>query len=272
MSDMDEAIKALESAESDGGVTPEQAPVGGEADGNVTPEAFFEWEDPATQEHISFENKGKLADYLKHSSMRRSELDGEKKKIAEQREAFERKMKSFESERSIQNERYADVMKMDSWLKTHPDAEALLVEQMRKHSGNPDLEQLFSEKLKPMEEKLSAYEKEQEDRRNAEKQREVFAQLAKKHKDFNEEKLTQFIAELQEVPETDQEFSAHEVLYYALLGKQALADLERRAASQPSKRPSITGSGAGTLQPKKPGDMTEQERDAMAAQILSEIT
>lgn len=276
MSDLEQAaVEALESVDSGGDVGAQDTSVGSEPNGPVgeQSEAFFEFEHPQTKEKLTFRNKGELADHLRHSSMRHEDYEKLSKTAQERAKHFEERVKSLQTKEESLNEAYSKISKMDKFLKENPQiAEEISTRMKSKPNQSPDLDRLLEERMKPIQEKISEYEKIEQQREADRRRQTAVSRLKERYPDADDKKITGYLQQLQQIPQQDSEYALYELLYHALRGKETPAQVEQKFAQQAAKRrpPSVTSTPGRKDSGVDVTKMSKKEQAEYAASILDQ--
>lgn len=277
MSDVNqEAIDALNSVDSSDPVgTETEATVGGSEDQAVGDqgEVFFEWEHPTTKEKLAFRNKGELADHLRHSSMRKQELEAERRKIADRAKYFDEQTRKYELKERELLSKYDQITKMDKFLREHPDVAESIANAMsnRPKQDNSELKRLLEAELTPLKKELEETRAERQKRLEAERKQQVYSQLKSKYDDFDERQLEQYIEQLDQVPEQEKDLMLHELVYHALKGRNSIGELERKMSQQPAKKPNVVSTPGKQINKKDVASMSRKDMDRYAVEILESM-
>lgn len=274
MSDEQLAAEAMESAGSDAPVGGEETPVGSEPETSVggdSAEPFFKYTfDDGTEQ--AFRNPGELATFIKHSGMRKSDLDREREALKSQGQKFSERMKSLEAKETELRNAYNKIQKYERIL-NNPAAEKEIeaLAQRLRGTGQPDLDQLFQERLKPYEEKLSKIEQIEKEREEAAARDRALSQLESQLDGFDRKAVTEMLQQISQVPEQDQMRTLYEILHYANVGKMTPAQVEQKLAMQQSKKrpPSVTSTpGRATSGGADPENMSWKQLREEANKII----
>jgi hypothetical protein len=266
---VDQAVEAAGSSEPSqdaGGVATEGA---GGAEQELPEFRPFTWKDG--DKEFQFSRRAELADFLKNRS---SQWSSERKRAQETAAHFEKRMKDLEAKEQALQQGYGKWSKIDEAMKGNPRV-AQAIEQafqqaMRSGGGSPDLDRILEEKLSPLQEKLSAYEKAEQQRQAQVKRQRAISRLKSQYEDADDKVLMAELNRLQEVPDDDQEYALYELLYHALKGKTTPAAIEKKFAESQSKRrpPSVTSTPGRT---KGEADVTKMSRAERAEYALRQI-
>jgi hypothetical protein len=266
------AEEAMDSVVDDGGAVDEVAggdESTGSAEGSDLPEFKpFDWEEDGKK--FTFSRRAELADFLKN---RTGQAKSELQRARERAQHFEKRSGELQTKEQSLNEAYSKISKMDKFLKENPKIAQRIAQEMQGSKGNPELDQLLEERLKPFNEKLSKYEKAEQER-NAEQRREkTFKQLEGEVEGFDRSQVLAEINRLQELPEDRGEAALYELVHYALQGKRTPADVERKFAESASKRrpPSVTSTTGRGKQEPDPSQMSRSEQQEYALRIMDSV-
>lgn len=268
------AEEALDSAVEDDGIVEESAGSGeegstGGADGSELPEFKpFEWEEDGKK--FTFSRRAELADFLNN---RVGQSKSEIQRARERAKHFEQRMSELQTKEGSLNEAYAKISKMDKFLKDNPQIAQRIAQEMQGSKGRPDLDRLLEERIKPINEKLSKYEKAEQEREASQRRQKTFEQLENNIEGFDRSQVLAEINRLQETPQDKAEAALYELVHYALQGKRTPADVERKFAETASKRrpPSVTSTPGRGKQEPDPSKMSRSEQQEYALRIMDSV-
>lgn len=266
---VDQAVEAAgggESSQDAGGVATEGA---GGAEQELPEFRPFTWKEG--DKEFQFSRRAELADFLKN---RTNQWGTERKRAQETAAHFEKRMKDLEAKEQSLQQAYGKWAKIDQAMTGNPQvAQAIqraFQEATRSGKSGVDFDQLLEEKLKPVQEKLSAYEKAEQQRQAQVKRQRAISRLKSQYEDADDKVLMAELNRLQEVPDEDQEYALYELLYHALKGKTTPAEIERKFAESQSKRrpPSVTSTPGRT---RGDADVTKMSRAERAEYAMRQI-
>jgi hypothetical protein len=184
---------------------------------NTSDAAFLEyaWED-GTKE--SFQTKEDALRYFREGTLRHRDYTKKTQEVAKQREAQTKREKELEQTAQEILARKAKIDPLDKFLTDRPDIADYIAKQMRNPSSDAQQElvkKMIEESVKPLQEKLTEAEKWKKDQETATRRDSLFTHLGTQYPDFNREAIEKRIAELDQVPEGDEERSFIELVYLA---------------------------------------------------------
>jgi len=261
------ATEALETASIDSGTAPEgQANVAAPVEGQA-PAPFYShtWDDG--KEDV-WNTSDDLKGWMRQSGMRHSDYTRKTQQVADSRKMLDQKIKDYDNKERTFNESYSNIMGMDKFLKENPQVQERIKREMQGNLGNPAVEKLLGEKLKPLEEKLSRYEQD-EQRRAAEKAREdAYGAVSGRFPDFDRKTIESAIQAFEEVPEQMRLEHFVETLYHAGKGRMTPGEIERKRAMTASKPRPATPTATVGIPDTKVGSMSSEEEMALALQAM----
>jgi len=242
MSDLEQAAEAVSGTEPVGPVeSPVETTDTGVAETEPSPfqDGAFEWEADDGEKRV-FQKKGELADFLRHSSMRKSDYESAMERVKRLSGDAEAARKKYETQEQALLESQA--MKYHKFLVENPEVASRIKAEMGQ-AKNPQslVEQTLDSRLKPFEEKISEWEKAEQERVAGRAREEAYQRLSERYKDFDRKKIESEFNRMRDIPEQDLQYSLFELLYHAARGKEDPAELERKAAEAASRprRPSV---------------------------------
>ena len=261
-----EALAALDGVSQSGESDVVSAPEGQAASAPVTGQATqvfheYEWE-PGKKE--VWRTKDELNQWLRQSGMRHSDYTRKTQQVAEARKLADDQRRSYESKERTFNESYSKIMTMDKFLKENPQVAERIAADMKGTRGNSDLERLLGERMKPIEEKLSEYEKEKERMADEKARNEAYESVAKRYPDFNRANIDDALRRLEEVPEQLRQEYAIELLHLAEKGRLTPGAIERKQAMVSNKPRSSTPTSAVGIPDRQVSAMNREEEMAIA--------
>jgi len=270
------AIEALDSAAEDSGAVEEVS--GGDVEGSTgganeseLPEFQpFTWEDG--DQKYTFSRRAELTDWL---SKRQKDRQEALRKAQERAQHFEKRMGELSTKEQTMQQAYSRWARIDEAMKKNPQVAERIqkaFEEAQKSPGNPDLDRVLEERLKPVQEKLSKYEQAEQKREQEQLRQKVLSDLRGSYEDFDESSIAGEINRLQSIGDDPvaQQKALYELIYHAMKGKQTPASVERKFAEQSSKRrpPSVTSTpGRGKGEPDV-SKMSKKEAREYAMQFL----
>jgi len=270
MSDQAAALAALDAASESGGSGAEVAAPQGQAapapvQGQATESVFHEYEWEPGKKDV-WKTKDELNDWLRQSGMRHSDYTRKTQQVADSRKMLDQKIQDYEAKERAFNQSYPKIMEMDKWLKDHSDVADRIAQEMKGTQGNPDVERLLGERLKPFEEKLSEWEKDKARQAEDKAKADAYATVGKRYKDFDSSVVDAAIQRLQEVPEAMQLEAMVELLHNAEKGRMTPGEVERKQAMVSNKSHVATPTTAVGIPDRQ---VTQMSRDDEMAAALS---
>lgn len=262
-----EALAALDGVSQSGESDVVSAPQGQAASAPVTGQAtekpFFshKWDDGKEE---AWKTEDDLRRHLREGHLRHSDYTKKTQQVAEARKLADDQRRSYESKERTFNESYSKIMGMDKFLKENPQVAERIATEMKGTRGNSDLERLLGERMKPIEEKLSEYEKEKERMADEKARNEAYESVAKRYPDFNRTNIDDALRRLEEVPEQLRQEYAIELLHLAEKGRLTPGAIERKQAMVSNKPRSSTPTSAVGIPDRQVSAMNREEEMAIA--------
>ena len=271
MSDEQAAMDALDSVAEDGGSVDQVAggdmeSTGGAGESELPEFRPFTWKDG--EKELTFSRRAELTDFLNN---RLTKAEAERKRAAERAQHFEKRSAEISTREQSLQEAYAKISKMDKFLKDNPQIAERIAKEMQGSKGSPELDRILEERMKPINEKLSAYEKAEQERQAAQRRQRAIARLKQTHGDADDRAVLAELNRLQEIPDEDAEYALYELLHFALRGKATPADVERKFAEEQAKKrpPSVTSTPGRGKQEPDPTKMSRSEARDYAMRMLN---
>lgn len=223
----------------------ENVPVGNEETPVGEESAFFTWEaDDGTV--TEFKKPGELADFLRHSGMRKSDYDTKMNQLTERSTYFDEQQKKLEQAMK----ELEPTRRWHEALKQRPE----LVERLKQEfeGKRPDIDRLFEERLAPYKKELEELKSANAQRDEQHMREQAFQQLKQVLPDADENALAAELQRLNEVPEQDRMRSLYEVLHYNLVGRNI-------KPSAPPRPPTATSTPGTSQKGKKVEEMNRKE-------------
>lgn len=272
MSDLEKAAEAVSSADPVGGNEAPKEPVGepgGATEASVAQEWKFDWKDDSGKE-FHFTKPAELADHLRQSSMFRQDYDAGMTRVKELSKAAEERQKRYEAlERQLAE---SPAAKYDRWLRENPQAAQALKQQIEQTSQDPKslVKQMFEEEFAPYKERLSEFEKAEEQRKAQARREKAFERLMSEMPDLDRKAVESKWNRLAEGPPEDLEFQILRMAAQSLVGESGPAEVERKVAqaAERKRNPSVSSAPGGKSGELDVTKLSESEiRDQAAAEI-----
>lgn len=250
MSDEQIAVDAVDSTETVGSA---ESAVGATDAGVAEAEPFFTWKGDDGEE-TAFHKPAELADFLRHSGMRKKDYDAALGKVNERSKYLEDQIRGFETK----DRRIAELLNkyeaIDQMMVSNPDFDKAVRALHQRFKGTPQqsadpkdlVRQVVQEELKPLQEWKSEKDKADEERKAQESRAAAFRRLKERYEDADESLLEKEMKRLQDIPPQDAEFAIMELLHHAVRGRETPAELERRMAAGKRRPPSVTSTPGKT--------------------------
>ena len=279
------AVAGGEAGTEDAGGDPTDGGAGGAAQEALFTDGAYTW-DYGDGQTLEITNRGQLSDVMKHSVLRNSDLEAERRSFGEQKELMtsevEKAKKLIEQAEGLQK-KYGT---WDERMLANPNLEQAVRDLVMGHSsskpGNSDLlsAAMQSPEVKGILSRLEKMEARAEKTDSAEAGREferaqetAAAALLEEFSDFDRSKVQAELQKLRDAPQQDLQRLLMRTAYHSLLGQERAGKLEARRAQEPrGGRPSVS-STPGTITPSavSTDGMSEQEIDDATIEALKRL-
>jgi len=274
MSDAEQVAAAEEAMAAVGSAGSTEEVAGGDVEGAGGAEESlpefrpFTWKDG--DKEYQFSKRAELADFMSNRLGKASEAS---KRAQERAQHFEKRMQELQTKEGSLNEAYAKISKMDEFLRENPGVAERIAKEMQGSSRqSPELDKLLEERIKPIQEKLSEYEKAEQQRQAEARRQQAISRLREQYGDVDDSQLLAELNRLQEVPDDQGEYALYELLYHALRGKTTPAQIEKKFAEKQGQRrpPSVTSTPGRVKSEPDVTKMSRSERAECAIRQLGE--
>ena len=246
-----------------------------QAVGDPSPEgessSFFEWDAPDGSK-VNFTKKDELAGYLRDGTLRHQDYTKKTQSLSEERKKFESEREQFMKEQQSGQQRDSTIQKMDAFLKSRPDVEQYILQQMRSPSA-ANLQELskktVDESVSPLQKKLDELENWKKGQETAAQRQHAYEMLQKQYPDFDPEAVQSMIDQYTNLAPGDEMRAMAELIYYAQKGKMSPAELEQQMAENLRKKGSVPSVTSGSRQVG--GKATPKTLDEAAALAKQEF-
>lgn len=265
---MAEQEMAVESVDSAASVGADSSPVGATEQGVAQESPFFSWKADDGEERV-FKKPAELADFLRHSGMRKKDYDTRVSEVTERARHLEEQIKKYEQQQARLTE--LPLAQWDRKLRENPRLLEKLKRELAEEARDPstDVQKLLDERLKPYEEKIKEFDRIEGERKAAERRQQVIGRLKERYGDLDESMFEKEMARLMEVPDEDRDYALMELLYHAVRGRETPAEIERRAADKPRRPPSVTSTPGVKNTGRDPATMSRRELAKAAEEALA---
>jgi len=214
------------------------------AETRTQPEVFHEVLLDGEKEPLRFKTKDDLDKYIKTGTLRHTQYSKKYDALQKERAEFDKRKADF-------GRQYQDFTALktrydgyDSFLRSRPDVQKRLVEEMR---GRPPQEDLKGELTKMLNEFKTSMERKEAEReaayQNEQYRNEIFESMGKKYDDFDKDEMLSLMREMEGFsslpPKAAMEAFA-ELLYHSMKGKLTPAQIEERLARRIQRKQTAT--------------------------------
>lgn len=273
MSDLEQAAEALSSTAP---VGTGQTSVGGSDAGVAEEKPFFSWKADDGEERV-FKKPAELADFLRHSGMRKKDYDAALGKLTERGKYLDELERKYQTESVTAQEMAQKWKPIDELMVKNPEfskeVKAAYERMVKGRQSDPStvVEQMLQEKLKPYEEKFSELERDKQERAARERREAAIERLKGKYEDLDPGIFDQEFKRLEEIPEEARDEALLELIYHSVRGRETPAAIERKMAQSAGGRPSVRstpGSKSAGIDATK---LSPAERREAAARELAAL-
>ena len=219
-----------------------------------------------------------LDERLRHGGMRKSELEEERRKIAEQKKQMEQAVSSARMKEENLGRMYNKYSSWNDLLSKDPilrkKMEQLIDEHKKNGSSGSNISDIvktaLEAELKPLRSAYEEYEKDRERNRATLDMQRASKELKSVYEDFDYDSVTKALNDLKNIPDADVTRKFMEIMYFSLLGQKRAAEYERIHGKKSKTIPSLSSTPGKTIEPNI-REMNEEEMDNYAIELLKGI-
>ena len=230
-------------------------------------------------EVLDLSTRSRMTDHLRHSGMRRKDLDTAMDGVAKRSTALDAREQALKSQETVANNAIGQWGPVDQLMKTDPTfakyVEDAYAARTKGRSGTPTdvreaVREAMAESQKATDERFSGLEKTRDEGVAKATTQNVDRRLREDEGEFDQAMLDAEFQKFQSMPRQDLEYAFRRLLLQSVRGRDTPAELERRAAENAGKRraPAVTSTPGVKPAEFDPNTATEDQRREAALDVL----